>query len=389
MNHHQTAGVIQCRLAPDLSIEPSLKIIGHPGISREIAGGFTKKLTDLLLKAGFGGEFTVVAQTKVKGTPFTKGLHVKSPNARGATITWHHGSNDNNIQMLLCAPPHYDPMRFFSLIKSAEAVLAGEVEEEVTIVASTSVGAAAAAAAVRADVPTVTDVSPVESGRVDPVEPPAASKENSSEPLGIEAGYKYRPDPDAAELIVEELAKLADSNGKVAREHCRALLTGTFGFPTARLGPVYKSLISRGYLQPVDGVEESLRIGVAWMKKYFPNVAVTVAPPPEPITESAPVERSPQPQFREMPVAKLAPNPAAVEVQKLARRAQIAAGKRKRLGDIRNELTQLDELIRIQTERRTSLLEERGLLSDQLTQADLCDAEDRFAAIQRILHIEQ
>lgn len=100
-----------------------LKLTGNQKIRDDISSPFFGEMRELIAAAGFAGEFTLLVQSKTKGTPHTKGLRVCSPGRYGVEITWHAGSNDNRILMSLSVPHGMDSFGFHNRLKQAETRL--------------------------------------------------------------------------------------------------------------------------------------------------------------------------------------------------------------------------------------------------------------------------
>ena len=235
MNIHQHPGIVnQGRLAPGLETVPLLKFVGNQKIyQKDVSSDLHTQLINLLLKSGFGGTFTVVVMTKVKGTPHTRGLHVRSANAKGVVITWHQGSNDNNIQMLVCVPSRYDPMHFFSLLKQTEQCL-GQQKVFEAVVSSARADPQLRLEPGNIDsIPATVEALAMSDESACPVEMRLVA--NNQGPLGVQEGFKYKPGPDAIELLMDELRGLATPEGVVSMERCREILV-RMQYPTERLG---------------------------------------------------------------------------------------------------------------------------------------------------------
>ncbi len=155
---------------------------------------------------------------------------------------------------------------------------------------------------------------------------------------------------------------------------------------------MYHSLLSAQHLERVEEMEGFFRLGPQWRERFSISLSLSVTPLSRSdvvtVPSAAIVEKNETPQYitaPETPVTKATLAPVHVELQKLARRAHIASEKRKRLGEVQTELAQIAELIRVQSERHTTLIGEQQLLTGHLATPELCDAEKLLAEINAML----
>lgn len=227
---------------PNSSVPLEFNFSGNPRAERKsVSKRFKDELTDLLRSAGYAGTFNLVLGQYVKGTSHTKGLRIKSPTVHGIELTWHEGSNDNCLSMILCVPRHENVEHFHAKLKQALTSAPAAKDEDVA----------------------------EEGMRMTTIE--SASK--SSDPGGNE------PDQTLVELFVEEVVKQIDAFGSASRQVCLDVIE-QFGVAKEMANATLSSLVQYGHLA-ANG-DDAFELGAPWRDKFKKT---TVS---EPVLQSTP-----------------------------------------------------------------------------------------------------
>ncbi len=246
---------------------------------------FLFDLTEVLVKAGFGGDFTVVVRTPVKGTSHTKGLTIKSPHKDGVLIHAHYGSNDSNIEILLVCPAFQrDPHKFSSFLKEAAVALTTEDEDAVRVRLRSYQAASNNDNRFNNFVHRLTKMLPAPTQEARqaaplpaPSTPPPAPAAEVAPPSAMamaltEAAVARRvplyKDDDMLILFLGEVAPLRDGRGFVARNKCLDLLV-EHGLSETKngSGSVLKGLLNRGVFTTAATSSDRLAISALWLDR--------------------------------------------------------------------------------------------------------------------------
>lgn len=101
----------------------SLNISGKEKMVREFGADkdFKHELEQLLAYCGFGGPFTVIVDTRIKGRPHTQGFQLGSPNLnrRSVEVRWQSGGNDTRFSLQVTVPHGMEPIEFHTRLDQA------------------------------------------------------------------------------------------------------------------------------------------------------------------------------------------------------------------------------------------------------------------------------
>jgi len=249
----------------------SFKRYGKDDIAKDVSPRFYDELRKLLMVAGYHGLFKLGVQTKVPGSPYTKGLRITEPQRHNVVLTWHEGDNGNRIQMSLAqAEEGVDGYKFFQALKEAEKKLAA-IEDEVD---EKSSSASDEAGAVRP--PTETTTPEPSSAK----SPPATRE-------------RFKDNREAAtELFMEAAAKVADETGLLPKMAGFNILR-EMGFASS--GPIIGSMVAHGDLIRIGKGWPNVRhrMSEVWIKRFPPGqtheakAEIADTPPPAPATAAS------------------------------------------------------------------------------------------------------
>lgn len=216
------------------------------GVRKSLGKDFTEELTGLLRTAGYAGTFSICATKYTKGTPHTKGLRIKSPSSHGIELTWHQGSNDNCLAMILSVPHQESVTHFHTQLRAAQTVV-----EEKERKKPVETGLAGIAAPVSS--PTTKQEKP---------DTPQASV---VAPISVASGGRFVDDLAQVELFVEEVAKHVNSQGIVSKRICLDVIR-RFGITMGGVGKTFSSLVQRGHLLDCGG--DTFGLNSTWALKF-------------------------------------------------------------------------------------------------------------------------
>jgi len=244
-------------------------------IRRLKKGGFEERLAVLLQKANYRGMFTYRGLEPVKGSSHTHGLKVKRPARFGVELTYHHGSNDNNILVIVLPPKGVLPQEFFLSLQRAEEI----PDEKVPDYRANGHG-----------------------GRV----LPALPEEKKEEPPQVAAKKNpvRRLDDTMVEQIMLEMAVRADEDGTFLYSELTTYLVDTLNFERpqgagpgkiggkAGYAPAIGLLINRRHILRVDGDNSRRRLGIRWRRDLLNQDPVDATEHTEEVQPRANLESS-------------------------------------------------------------------------------------------------
>ncbi|OHB19073.1 MAG: hypothetical protein A2854_02605 [Parcubacteria group bacterium RIFCSPHIGHO2_01_FULL_56_18] len=345
-------------------------------LKRLIRGGFEDALAKLLRKANFLGRFKYRALQTVKGTTHTKGLQVKRPQSFGVEVTYHEGSNDNNILVLVHAPTGMNSHEFLAALCNALKIPDGD------------------------DLPK--QKTNGHGGRVLPAlpqkepEPPAPTPR---EYFGVEEGKLALTD-GAVELLMAELVQHCDEKGIFHFQRLKELLVTIcrFEVPDSHRGiigytPVIRSMMHRKHILAIENMPYHRRMGLLWRIKFLAESTdesnAEVAPAAAAQEPTTPTSDAGSENERFASLKELAKRTGASEISQgvfaiPAREELVASPAERRLVEVMELVAKKRKL----QERYNSINEQRAELwvlkntidEQQRTLAELAEASLRMSA---------
>lgn len=255
-------GLMAAGKQPNGDAAPTFKYSGVTNLQALLGRGFEKELSAVLVKASFGGQFTLILSDTVKASEHTKGLRIGSPimPRKAVELTWHGSDNASRVRMLLLAPNTMRPEEFHRRLKKAQQTLLEEEGDEsfVEIIPQKDAGAVFL--------------------------PPTTPNKKS---LGTQTPQKaflpaeQRPqvmpaadDPEAIEIFMMEIIGSATPEGIVSKRACCNAIISLFNRTSGgAIGMTLESFVRRGHLTRVD--EYRLMIARQWMSKLRPTLSPT------------------------------------------------------------------------------------------------------------------
>lgn len=380
-------------------IDVGFKYTGNDKAERKITKKNFEPLLGAILKgAGFGGTFTIVVGTYVKGTPHTRGLRIKSPTRLGLEITWHEGDNSNCLGMVVRVPPPMDPITFHSKLKAAEAAFDAEeqAQRELGRAAKNGNGSGNGQAFVHVAGPTpakpriLPDLRAASHASPQPVDMSQPAK--AATPTSQQEAQGPGPSPEPfvhdeinIELFMSEIAKSASPKGWVRVSVCASALRQHFNYRRGGQGSVLRSLVSRGHMSRVDN--ENFCLSKSWFQKLRPELVSSHEVSVSSSRQSADTPSTQKPAETLVPrtpstSAALTPGQ---QIDRLATQVRKAQTRRARRQELAQEEASLASLIEMNTNRLNAVREEIGRLDEFLNSPETKTAEERFARISAAL----
>lgn len=362
---------------------PSIKLkdSSNTQLTKRLDKEFEEEMQLLLMAAGFGGTFIVTVCRRAKGSAHTKGLNIKSPSNHGVVITWHKGSNDNNIEMVLGLPRGIGAASFHQKLKAAERLLCEQEDFEDGLRDRIHGKDHTHEDSNSKDESSVVELPAAETGKVTET---AAPKEEQTTKRGPRGDTELR-------LFFDEIVENCRSshNGIIPRDSCLAILRREFNWESAySTGPAIKRLVARGHLEIVS--KTCYKMGSRWLRMYadkLPPAPASLEPEQVEVSEPVPVQTS-----AEVPTQKPVASGAGKEqanvqagFDQLKKRAGIAGRYRARLKEIENESATLAELREQHEKREAALHKESERIQTALLRPDLVGVEEKFASISELL----
>src|SRR3989338_2611414 len=234
----------------------TIKRTGNDQIGLQLSVRFYEELKHLIETAGFAGTFTIMVRTKVKGTAHTKGLKISSPEIHAVRVTYHGGSNDNCIEMLLSRPGDMASFGFHARLITAQKKLlqadVGAADEKVVPLKRPA-----------------DSVSPPASPQQPPTRlVPSTTPVDESITTDIQ---HFADDLENIQIFLLEVLPHVLANGRVLKRQCLGALH-SFGYRAGGIGRIFTAIVSRGPLVIVD--DNWVEIPAAWMEKLRPPAPV-------------------------------------------------------------------------------------------------------------------
>ncbi len=306
----------------------SINLTGKEKMLRDFGSDkdFKLKLEELLARSGFGGQFTVTVDTKIKGRSHTQGFLLGTPNLhrRSVEVRWQAGGNDTRFSLLVNVPHGMEPIEFHTRLDQSMRQLENGVRAK--------------------------EVAEVLPARTPQEDAPKLTAED-------------------IELLLREVVPTATAAGMVSRQACIDVLSqlGRQDFDAE-----LRDLVAAGHLEPGKS-KGFLRIADSWLQKLR-----TGSDEIEPDTAT----RASQ-QLSE--AAAPTPNNLLTEVEKLTKLVEEAGQYRTHLPDLRREADQLTTTIAELSARLEAITPRIAEAEAFLGDPDVQHAEQMLSTLRQLL----